>query len=195
MFIHDHGAWASYTPDEFPAGIPPSLGAKILWFKNDGGEDFYAYRNAGNFDAVSIKCSCVLEDGAWRVMTAHIDETQLVPDDRRIIEIYDGDIDDPLTSYQKMVYDPVANTLSPPPVVVQVPPSASKLGLKRVFSEMGTWSQIKAMIAADEDMQEEWDLALEIKRTDPLVTKLITQLGLSAAQVDALMIRSRELTA
>jgi hypothetical protein len=76
-----------------------------------------------------------------------------------------------------------------------VPNSASKLGLKRAFSEMGQWAAVKAMIASNDDLQEEWDLAVEIRRTDPLVQGMIPALGLNEAQVDALLIRAAELVA
>lgn len=193
MNIYDHGVWTSYTPTEYPDGITPSIAAKIVWFRNDEGLDFYAYRNAGGFDAVSVKASCLLIEGKWVVMTASVDQSRLVPDDRRVIEIFDGDMDDPLAAYQHMIYDPATLTLSSAPPGVIVPDVASKLGLKRALSELGLWPQVKELIASEPDTQEEWDLALEIKRADPLTKGLLAAMNLSTAQVDAILIRARQL--
>lgn len=77
----------------------------------------------------------------------------------------------------------------PPPV----PGSCTKLGLKRAFSELGQWAAVKAAIASNPDTQEEWDLAIEIKRTDTLVEGMIAALSLTPEQVDSLLIRANEL--
>lgn len=83
----------------------------------------------------------------------------------------------------------------PDPYVPPVPTSASKLGLKRALAEIGLWDQVKAAIAADPDIQEEWNLAIEIRRTDPMVEKLIAMLALAPAQIDAILILANELVA
>lgn len=76
-----------------------------------------------------------------------------------------------------------------------VPASATRLGLMRALKEIGLWDAAKAAIAADPDIQEEWDLAVEVKRTDPLTQAMIASLGLSNLQVDQLLIRSAEMVA
>lgn len=81
------------------------------------------------------------------------------------------------------------------PPSLPVPTSASKLGLKRALAEIGLWDQVKAAIAADPDIQEEWNLGIEIRRTDPLTQKLINVMALVPAQVDSILIRANELVA
>jgi hypothetical protein len=44
-------------------------------------------------------------------------------------------------------------------------------------------------------MQEDWEAAQEIRRTDPLTQAMIMRLSLTEPQVDALMIRAAELVA
>ncbi|GEP00622.1 hypothetical protein [Methylobacterium haplocladii] len=91
----------------------------------------------------------------------------------------------------------------PPPVVVVVPTSASKLGLKRALAETGElavfpepeWPAVKAALASNPDLQEDWDLATEIRRVDPLTQAMIAARSYSPAQVDALLIRANELVA
>jgi hypothetical protein len=56
------------------------------------------------------------------------------------------------------------------------------------------WEQVKAALAANEDAQEEWDLAIEIKRTDAIVQAFIVIFELTAEQVDQLLIRAAFLT-
>lgn len=82
----------------------------------------------------------------------------------------------------------VPGAYTPPPPVI--PESATKLGLMRALREIGQWDTVKAAIAAHPDTQEEWDLAIEIKRSDPLTQSLIASLQLTSEQVDALLIRS-----
>ncbi|MGN8547684.1 hypothetical protein ACQPTN_24080 [Bradyrhizobium sp. 13971] len=84
---------------------------------------------------------------------------------------------------------PAADPLPPPPP----PDFCTKLGLKRAFDELGTWAAVKAAIAADANVQEEWDLATEIRRADPLVQHMIAVVGLSDVQVDQLLIRANAL--
>lgn len=98
--------------------------------------------------------------------------------------------------------DPAGQDLTRAPVLPPAPPpsSCSKLGLKRAFEEKGLWPTVRAMIASGADMQEDWDLAVELRITDPIVRKAIAglaQLGLpqSDADVQALVTRANELVA
>ncbi|WP_439357766.1 hypothetical protein [Bradyrhizobium sp. DASA03007] len=76
---------------------------------------------------------------------------------------------------------------------VPVPTSCTKLGLKRAFDEIGQWSAVKANIAANPATQEEWDLCIEVKRSDPLVQGMIASMNLTSDQVDNLLIRANAL--
>ncbi|MDI4231462.1 hypothetical protein OZ411_01365 [Bradyrhizobium sp. Arg237L] len=76
------------------------------------------------------------------------------------------------------------------PPAPHVPESCTKLGLKRAFDELGQWPAIKAAISANPAAQEEWDLAVEIRRTDPIVQGMISAVGLTAEQVDNLLLRA-----
>jgi hypothetical protein len=129
------------------------------------------------------------------VKVATVDDGRLFPHSARLVEVLDGDLMEPQTTYGGMHYLPDTNELVAAPAVKFVPKTASKLGLKRTFDEKGQWDQIKAVITADAETQEEWDLAQEIKRTDPLVQGIIAALSLSPSQVDAILIRARELVA
>lgn len=73
------------------------------------------------------------------------------------------------------------------------PPSASKLGIKRALAELDQWETVRSAIASDPDVQEEWDLAVEIYRSDPLTQQIINLLSLTPAEVDALIIRAHQL--
>lgn len=105
---------------------------------------------------------------------------------------------DPANSDWREYLDWLAAGGEPDPYVAPpraVPTSASKLGIKRAIAEIGLWDQAKAVIAADPDAQEEWDLAIEIRRTDPLTQQLISVMALTPEQVDAILIRANELVA
>ena len=121
-------------------------------------------------------------------------------DTNAVIRVSDGAVipADPLNSDWREYQDWLAAGGVPDPYVpppLPVPTSANKLGLKRALAEIGLWDQVKAAIAADPDIQEEWDLAIEIRRTDPLVQMMIDAIGLTPEQADATLIRANELVA
>lgn len=84
---------------------------------------------------------------------------------------------------------------------IAVPDSCTKLGLKRVLAETGQnavfsqpeWPAVKAAIASDADRQEDWDLAVEIRRSDPLVQAVIAARGYDAVTVDKILMRAKTL--
>lgn len=62
---------------------------------------------------------------------------------------------------------------------------------KRVFAlmlqELGiTYTQLKALIATNEQAQLEWDLCVELQRSNPLLDIMAMQLGITAEQLDGL---------
>lgn len=89
--------------------------------------------------------------------------------------------------------DPVVVT---PPVPNPGPPTkASKLGIKRALDQIGLWATAKAAIAADPNIQEDWDLAVEISRNDPLTRAIVDALGLTEEQVNQIILTANALTA
>lgn len=84
-----------------------------------------------------------------------------------------------------------------PPVVAPVP-TCTKLGLVRAFKERGWWPSVRALIASKADFQEEWDLATELRVSDPIVQEAIAGLAaaglpMTDADVLALIARANEL--
>lgn len=62
---------------------------------------------------------------------------------------------------------------------------------KRVFAlmlqEMGvTYTQLKELIATNEQAQLEWDLCVELERKNPLLDVMALQLGITSEQLDGL---------
>lgn len=76
-----------------------------------------------------------------------------------------------------------------------VPASCTKLGLMRALREAGEWSEIRAALQSNPDLWEEWELATELKRTDPLVQGVIAARGYTPDQVDRLIVRATDLVA
>lgn len=89
--------------------------------------------------------------------------------------------------------DPAALGLTDKPVLPPAPPptSCTKLGLKRAFAEKGLWPTVRSYIAADEDRQEDWDLATQIYLTDPLVTDAVAALAAAGIAVDPVDLATR----
>lgn len=78
--------------------------------------------------------------------------------------------------------------------IPEVPSKTSKLGIKRALEEMDMWDDVKAAIAANPSIQEEWELAVEVSRNDPLTQSMIATLGMTPEQIDLLILRANELT-
>lgn len=60
---------------------------------------------------------------------------------------------------------------------------------KRVFAlalqELGiTYTQLKALIATNEQAQLEWDLCVELERSNPLLDLMAAQMGITPEQLD-----------
>lgn len=60
---------------------------------------------------------------------------------------------------------------------------------KRVFAlglqQLGiTYSQLKALIATNEQAQLEWDLCIELQRNNPLLDVMASQMGITSMQLD-----------
>lgn len=65
---------------------------------------------------------------------------------------------------------------------------ASKLQAKKALEAAGRWAEVKAALATDADLQEDWDLAYELRRTSPLVTAFASALSpvITDEELDAL---------
>lgn len=69
---------------------------------------------------------------------------------------------------------------------------------KRVFililQEMGVqYSQIRELIATDPQAEMEWDLCVELSRSNPLLDVMAARLGFDSATVDAIFKRANDL--
>lgn len=65
-------------------------------------------------------------------------------------------------------------------------PAVSKLQAKKALEAAGIWTAAKAVLAADPDLQEDWDLAQELRRQSPMLLGVAATLGLTDAQLDDL---------
>ena len=56
-----------------------------------------------------------------------------------------------------------------------------------MLQELGvTYSQLKELIATNEQAQLEWDLCVELERENPLLDIMASQLGITSEQLDVL---------
>ena len=79
------------------------------------------------------------------------------------------------------------------PVTVNVPASITKVQAMRIMKELGVWQEFKAMLATNEDAQDEWDLAISFDRYNPTVIALAPLLGFTMDQLDQLFIQGSQL--
>lgn len=76
-------------------------------------------------------------------------------------------------------------------VVVSAPVEAiSPRQARLALLSAGLLDQVQAMLAEDEAAVVSWEYAVEIRRDDPLIAHLASQIGMSAEDVDALFRRA-----
>lgn len=97
------------------------------------------------------------------------DATRLVEADHPPGTLYDG-----------------ANFTAPDPSPASVPSVITKLQLKRALTASGQWAEVKAAIEANPDTAEDWSLAVELSREDPIIAAFAQANGMDEAALDAL---------
>ena len=194
------GFWTPYTPDTIPDGFPPGA----VFLQNATGEDWYAKRReliANPIDG-AVYMTAIPFRGGPGLFTQAIqrDLSMVFPANSMLVRVLGVDPADPKpwAALEQQIFDPRTLTLSAPPPIL--PTSCSKLGLKRAFDEKGLWSSVRTMIASQPDMQEDWDLAVELRISDPIVQKAVAGLAflgiaLTPDDVQALVTRANELVA
>jgi hypothetical protein len=189
--IIEHGTWSSYRPDPHPEGFPDNA----MFCKSDlSGSDWYRFRSDPlSLQEGTVKLLLSNESGKWIVVVADRDSSRLFPQARRLIEVQDSDTGDMKGKYVGKLYAEDVRAFTDPIAPDIIPRIASKLGLKRALSEIGLWEAVKSAIASDPQIEEEWGLAVEIIRTDPLTQHIIARLALSNEQVDSLILRAKAL--
>jgi hypothetical protein len=194
--VKDYGLWKPYTPDPIPAWAQQAItigGAVVFLQRASDGKDFYEFRGGNPFATDAVVAATMVEgpNSLEIVKSAFRDTSMIFPANQRLIEIngVDPSISDLDSLFVDQVYDPAARTFSPPPP--PPPPSAcSRLGLRRALNETGQWQAVKALIEADPNTQEEWDLATILYRTDPLVKRIQAAMHLSDDQVTQIIRRA-----
>lgn len=72
--------------------------------------------------------------------------------------------------------------------VEPVPASVEKIRLVRVLRARGVWGTVKAGMADDEELQEDWDILQRIPRSDPVAARIGEILAWDDAEIDRLFI-------
>jgi len=71
-----------------------------------------------------------------------------------------------------------------------VPASITPRQARLYLHQNGLLDQIETMIAQDKAYEIEWEYATAIERNNPLTQAMITELGLSAAETDAMFVEA-----
>lgn len=194
----DLGFWKPYSSDtETVPGLSLAPGMKVLFARQEGTDlDWYGYLTelVAEWPVGGLLMTMTREaDDSLTVQGVFRDPTMAFPSNMRVFIVEGHDVDDPKPwkAFEQKVYDPVAQTFAER--ATPVPGSCSKLGLKRALAEIGEWETVRGALATNPDLYEDWELATEIKRTDPLVQAMIAQRGYTDAQVDQLLVRANAL--
>lgn len=74
-----------------------------------------------------------------------------------------------------------------PPVALPVPDSVTPLQMRKALRQLGLKAAVDAYIATlPEEVGDEWEYALAIERTNPLLQAAIPALGMTSEQADDL---------
>jgi hypothetical protein len=194
------GYWTPYTPNPIPDGFPPAA----IFLRDQFNTDWYAERRrlAESSPQGAVYMTAILYAGGPTYLTQAVqrDLSMVFPVNSLLVRVLGIDPADPKPwkLLEQQIFDPKTLALSAVPPIV--PTTCTRLGLKRALEERGLWPTVRAMIASDPNMQEEWDLATVLQTSDPIVQKAIAGLGqlgvaLTPADLAALMIRANELVA
>lgn len=177
MTIYDHGTWSRYVPENPPSHIP----LNAMFCRNDvSGMDWYDYIQSRNLSDESVKLVCFDVGGNWIVKIATVIGSRLFPQNARLLEIYDGDIDDPTTAYVGKMYDPSTETL------VDAPPAklvASALQIRTALNQLRIRESFEAYVASQgQDVKDIWFCATEFVEDCQFILDAVAALGLTDEQ-------------
>lgn len=114
--VINQGTWSLYTPDQYPAGMPPG----VLFAKSDTtGQDWYdaLYGETKLLGAGSITLTATKDSsGVWTVVAAHSDNTKTFPGGKLLLEVRGYTGSDPHADFVGKVYDHDHSSVSSPSV-------------------------------------------------------------------------------
>lgn len=77
----------------------------------------------------------------------------------------------------------------PPPPPPSVPESVSPRQIRRALNATGLRTLVEQAVAnSPQDIRDEWEYALEVRRDYPLLNTMAEQLGMTSEQLDGLFI-------
>lgn len=184
MMIYDHGTWSRYSVANLPGYAPMNA----MFCRNDtSGVDWYDYIKQRNLSDESIKLVCFSEGGNWIVKVATVDGSRLFPQSARLLELYDGDLDDPTTAYVGKVYDPATNTLGDPTPPPQSKLVASARQVRLALNQLGLRQAIENYVASQGiEVKDSWEFSTEFEEDHPLIKAGQPVLGITDEQVRAI---------
>ena len=80
-----------------------------------------------------------------------------------------------------------------PEIIIQVPQTITKLQAMKQLKTIGKWEALKAILASNEDINDEWLLSDNLNRSYLLVLQMAQALNLTDEEVDTLFIEASKL--
>jgi len=184
MTIYDHGTWSLYSIVDFPGYAPMNA----MFCRNDESKvDWYAYLKDRNLSDESVKLVCFHEGGNWIVKIATVDGGRLFPQRARLLELYDGDLDDPRAAYVGKMYDPSTNTLIEAPLPPQPKLVASASQVRLALNQLGLRQAIEGYVdGASIEVKDSWEYSTQFEEDHPFILAGKAALGIGDEQVRAI---------
>lgn len=79
------------------------------------------------------------------------------------------------------------------PIIENTPDFITKLQAMKILKERNLWESVKAILASNEEANEEWMLSSELNRHYPLIQNMAEVLSLSDDDLDDIFIKASKL--
>lgn len=178
-----HGTFTAYTPSKLPEGMPPEFAARVLWVRNEFGEDLYELRKRLPKGARFVT---VNPDDSIRVV--HTDPDHVWPaEGGRLYSTTEEVPTDPSVLLSKR-FNPTSLKIEDKPV--EVPVKVSKAQAQLALFNAGLLDDLEVIILNHpyRPIRIWYESANEWRRDNPYVAALGPELGLTEEQIDALFI-------
>ncbi|PZU95575.1 MAG: hypothetical protein DI527_00775 [Chelatococcus sp.] len=172
-----YGRFTAYVPTKLPEGFPPEMADRVVWIRNEAGEDMYELRKR-----LPAGQRYVTVEDDFTVRIVHDDPHHVWPaNGGRLFAVTTAISRDP-ADHRVSLFDPDTGTLTPKPQ--PLPPITQRqlrLWLTRNGYPLATVQEVIDGLPepARSEAQIEWEFASEFEPGHPTLVAVATALGIA----------------
>lgn len=182
------GRFTQYTPETLPQGMPAAMRDRVMWLRNEAGEDLYELRKrlpAGH--------SYLTADDDGHIRVIHDDPNHVWPANGGSLYATTEVLPrDPMVLATKLLDHATRSIVDKP---TPVPAAVSKAQAQMALFNSGLLDRVETIVRDHpyRPVRIWYEGANEWRRDNPYVMALASDLGLDEAAVDALFIAAAKL--